>query len=47
MAIIEVGKNPFIQLLGQELGKGSIILRKEYGYSLYRSRDIGCRALSL
>ena len=26
IAIIEVGKNPFIRLLGRELGRGSIVL---------------------
>ena len=41
--MIEAGKNPFIQLSGQELGKGSIVLRKAYRYSLYSTkiRDIG------
>ena len=34
----EVGKNPFIQLSGQEPGRGSIVLQKAYRYSLYSAK---------
>ena len=47
IAITEVGKNPFIRLSGRELGRGSIVLRKERGYGLYGSQDAGYRAPSL
>ena len=47
VAMIEVGKNPFIRLSGQEPGRGSIVLRKARGCSLYGSQDTGCGAPSL
>ena len=47
VAMIEAGKNPFIRLSGRKLGRGSIVLRKERGYSLYGSQDAGYRAPSL
>ena len=47
IVIIEAGKNPFIRLLGRELGRGSIMSRKVHGYSLYGGQDVGYKAPSL